>query len=224
MAKSVYSLVLSDEVIREIDQLAYRNQTNRSNMVNQILAEYVSVPTPEKRMQEIFNRMEALLLGTGVENDAFQLQSLPSETMFSLRSAIAYKYNPSVRYSVELYKQRDDDGAFGELRVGLRTQNQALIQCMSEFYNLWNSTECQYFEDIDAAADGEKYVRKLKLKTTDGTGEKLSGLTVGDVISTYIRTFDRALKAYFERVGSGRDTGAPIDAVYQQYLKGEVFV
>lgn len=224
MAKSVYSLVLSDEVIREIDQLAYRNQTNRSNMINQILAEYVSVPTPEKRMQEIFNRMEALLLGTGVENDAFQLQSLPSETMFSLRSAIAYKYNPSVRYSVELYRQRDEDGAFGELRVGLRTQNQALIQCMSEFYSLWNRTECQYFEDIDAAADGEKYVRKLKLKTTDGTGEKLSGLTVGDVISTYIRTFDRALKAYFERVGSGRDAGAPIDAVYQQYLKGEVFV
>jgi len=41
MAKSVYSLVLRDEVVAEIDRLAYRMNTNRSNMINQILAEYV---------------------------------------------------------------------------------------------------------------------------------------------------------------------------------------
>ena len=39
MAKSVYSLVLRDEVVAEIDRLAYRMNTNRSNMINQILAE-----------------------------------------------------------------------------------------------------------------------------------------------------------------------------------------
>ena len=32
MSKSVYSLVLSDEVVQEIDRLAYRNNTNRSKI------------------------------------------------------------------------------------------------------------------------------------------------------------------------------------------------
>ena len=39
MKKTVYSLVLSEDVVREIDKLATRRGTNRSNMVNQILAE-----------------------------------------------------------------------------------------------------------------------------------------------------------------------------------------
>ena len=39
MGKSVYSLVLMDEVVDAIDQMAYRNNTSRSNLINQILAE-----------------------------------------------------------------------------------------------------------------------------------------------------------------------------------------
>lgn len=48
MKKSVYSVVLSDEVIAKVDRIAYMNNTNRSNMINQILADYVSLTTPEK--------------------------------------------------------------------------------------------------------------------------------------------------------------------------------
>ncbi|MBR6623769.1 MAG: ribbon-helix-helix protein, CopG family, partial [Ruminococcus sp.] len=59
MQKSVYSIVLSDDVVAQIDRLAYRHNTNRSNMINQILAEYVSYVTPEKRMQDTFARMES---------------------------------------------------------------------------------------------------------------------------------------------------------------------
>ena len=39
MKKSVYSLVLSDNVVRAIDDLAYKMGTNRSNLINSILAE-----------------------------------------------------------------------------------------------------------------------------------------------------------------------------------------
>ena len=46
MKKNLYSLTLSDDVVREVDALAHRMGTNRSALVNQILAEYVSVPTP----------------------------------------------------------------------------------------------------------------------------------------------------------------------------------
>ena len=42
MKKSVYSLVLMDDVVDAIDKLAYSMNTSRSNLINQILAEKVS--------------------------------------------------------------------------------------------------------------------------------------------------------------------------------------
>ena len=63
MSKSVYSLVLRDEIVEKLDRLAYSRNTNRSSLINQILAEYVSYVTPEKRMRDIFDRLEDLLRG-----------------------------------------------------------------------------------------------------------------------------------------------------------------
>ena len=61
MKKNLYSLTLSDEVVREVDALAHRMGTNRSALVNRILAEYVSVPTPERRWNDIFEAIEELM-------------------------------------------------------------------------------------------------------------------------------------------------------------------
>ena len=124
--KNVYSIVLSSDIVEKIDRLAYENGTNRSNMINQILAEYVSYTTPEKRFREIFQHMQDML-----EGGTFKMLE-PSDTMFSLRSALAYKYNPTVKYSVELY--RGEAQELGELRVSLRTQNAGLLLYMTQFY------------------------------------------------------------------------------------------
>ena len=61
MGKSVYSLVLSDDVVEKIDQAAYQKNTSRSNLINQILAEYVSFVTPEKHMQDIFRALTQII-------------------------------------------------------------------------------------------------------------------------------------------------------------------
>ena len=37
MKKSVYSLVLMDDVVNAIDDMAYQMNTSRSNLINQIL-------------------------------------------------------------------------------------------------------------------------------------------------------------------------------------------
>ena len=55
MKKTLYSLVLNDEVVREVDALAHRMGTNRSNLINQILAEYVNYTTPEQRINEVLS-------------------------------------------------------------------------------------------------------------------------------------------------------------------------
>ena len=39
MNKTVYSLVLSDDVVEAVDRMAYARGTSRSNLINQILAE-----------------------------------------------------------------------------------------------------------------------------------------------------------------------------------------
>ena len=70
MNKSVYSLVLMDNVVGEVDKLAYEMGTSRSNLINQILAEYVRYTTPEMRMRAIFDEMEKLMQGV----DSFQIQ------------------------------------------------------------------------------------------------------------------------------------------------------
>ncbi len=223
MGKSSYSLILSDEVVRAVDALAYQNNTNRSNMINQILADAVSYQTPEKRMQEIFARMEAVLLDHDFGHSPFQLQGLPTDTLFSLRSAIEYKYNPSVRYSVELYRQMKD-GAIGELRVGLRTQNKKLLAELDRFYSLWNAVETHYFPETAASAENGKYSRLLRLRVPKDPETDISELTVGDVISRYINTFDKALKAYFSSDTSEEELLASIDRIYQDYRKEEVYV
>lgn len=49
MKKTLYSLMLSEEVMREIDALAHKMGTNRSNLVNMILAERWKCAHPSSR-------------------------------------------------------------------------------------------------------------------------------------------------------------------------------
>ena len=156
MQKSVYSIVLSDDVVAQIDRLAYRHNTNRSNMINQILAEYVSYVTPEKRMQDTFARMESILRTA----DTFQVLMQPTDSTMTLRSAIAYKYNPSVRYAVELYRTPGEE--IGELRVSLRSQNSTLLLYLTQFFRLWMQIESAYLPRISYHAEDGRLTRSLR--------------------------------------------------------------
>lgn len=59
--KSVYSIVLSDRVVEQVDALAYENGMSRSAMINHILAEQLSLTTPEQQMRSILSAAEELL-------------------------------------------------------------------------------------------------------------------------------------------------------------------
>ena len=204
--KNVYSIVLSSDIVEKIDRLAYEQGTNRSNMINQILAEYVSYTTPEKRFREIFRQMETLL-----SENAFKALA-PSDTMLSLRSALAYKYNPTVKYNVELYRAGQDE--IGELRISLRTQNAGLIAYMTEFYRLWAAIEMKYRGTIPFLIADGKYSRKLVLCNTVGAKE----IDLGRVIASYIETLDKSLKAFFRYSDFPEQGAAEAEAIYREYL------
>ena len=61
MSKSVYSLVLSDEVMALVDRVAYKNGQSRSNFVNGLLAASLCYETPEMKIKDIFASVENLL-------------------------------------------------------------------------------------------------------------------------------------------------------------------
>ncbi len=204
MKKSVYSLVLSDEIVDAVDILAYKNGTSRSAMVNSILANYVSYKTPEMRLGEIFKNIENILC----VGDEFQILAPPSDTMLNLRSALAYKYNPTVRYSVQLYKTAGDEG-IGELRVSMRTQNESLISGVQGFYRAWIAAEKEYLGDIEYKIERDRFFRKIYYK-------RENGIPAEQIISDYIKVFDKAMKEYFRRLDDPESARAAVRKIYKE--------
>lgn len=215
MQKSIYSLVLSDGIVQEIDRLAYLRGRNRSQLINEILAEYVSYITPEQRIRTAFARISSMLDG----QESFRLMAPPSDTLLSLGSALLYKYNPTVRYSVELF--RDGEGDVGEFRVSLRTQNATLTALLTQFYRLFAHIEHSVAESGAHWEDG-RYFRPLRPKalTRAAAVQEITPEQTGELIADFIRTFDAALKAFFS------DPSDPyrVEAVYRNYLKSHTVI
>ena len=204
LKRSVYSLVLSDDVIEAIDNMAYSLNTSRSNLINQILAEKVSLITPEKRMDSIFNEIQKLMF-----EECYQIQERQSDSLMYIRSSIKYKYRPTVRYSVELFRNSND--GIGQLKVTFRTQNQMLLKLIDSFFNVWAKLEGTYSNNkISYIIEVGKFTRVFNSTSSD----------VGMAISEYIHTFDTALKHYFK---NPNDLTA-IKNIYEKYLSKGIVI
>jgi len=210
MKKSLYSLILSDEVVAQIDKLAYKSNTNRSNMVNQILADYVSYTTPEKRMSEIFSYLENIFS----PDDSIQTMLTNSSSMMNLRSSLDFKYNPTVKYSVELYRTKSNE--IGELKVSMRTQNAKLILYLIQFFKLFAKIESKYLPYSECYMENEKFTRKLKLHTQ---GEVTTAI-LSEVIAEYIKMFDNCLKAFFYNIDDFSSCANEIENIISSYVRG----
>ena len=207
MHKSIYSLVLADDVVAAVDEMAYRLHTSRSNLINQILAERLSCVTPEMRMQAVFSRMEELA-------GSFRILEQTSAHMLSLQSRLDYKYKPTIQYFVELYRV-PKEGEDGRLRVQLRTQNQTLITVLEQFFRLWAALEEHYIP----AATGTVYrVSPGRLeRSIRNPGVEEDAL--GELIGGYVRLFDKYLKAYFAGIAHPQETAQRLETAFREEAK-----
>lgn len=200
MGKSVYSIVLNDAVVEAIDEMAYRLGTNRSNMINQILAEKVSYITPEQKIRNILSNVERL-----IDNNVFQILLPTGDSSLMIKSAFKYKYNPSVNYSVVLNKSGGE--STGELRVNFRTQNATLLRELDNFLKIWTSLENHYLKIKPKFVIGKgKYTRELMLPSND-----INDDMAGQLITEYIQAFDKIIKFYFQ--------GADVKDVEREYIE-----
>lgn len=218
MGKNVYSLVLMDDVVAKIDQMAYSMNTSRSNLINQILAEAVSYTTPEKRIRSIFDEVTRLFN----QENSFQIQLQPSDAMLSIRSALRFKYNPTIRYAVELYRSRGQ--AFGELRVMTRTQSRQLLALLNNFFQdliyLEQAYAKKYFpgKQVEYRLEEGRLARTFVLKGGEDGRAEPTDEELGGAIADYIKMVDDAVKTYFEHSDRPQEALQRLESVYQSYL------
>jgi hypothetical protein len=210
MKKTLYSLMLSDDVVREIDQLAHRQGTNRSALVNQILAEYVDMVTPERRIGDIFRQIGEIL---GSDRELVPYVA-PNAMTMSMKSSLQYRYRPTVKYSVELYRDRRE--ALGELSVVFRTQSESLLSAMSEFFHLWKQIEDELIapylsRPVEYALYSGRFTRSIAV----ADNRSYSTADIASAISAYVRLFDRLMKGYL----GGSMPAAQVREEYVQYLQ-----
>ncbi|MBQ7011527.1 MAG: hypothetical protein IJN63_07445 [Clostridia bacterium] len=211
MKKSIYSLVLSDAVIEGIDRMAYGMGISRSALINKILAETVSYTTPEQRMEEVFRSLESLIRQSG----SYRITAQPSTTMFSLTAPLTYKYNPTVKYSLELYRDHGNGGEAGVLRISLRSKSDALMELLAAFYMLWSSLEKRATGKHGILTEDCRYVKPIY------PASEMSPKEFGQGIADYIRAIDRAMAIFFSRLDTPAIATREIEAAYLSYLNSK---
>ena len=216
MSKSVYSLVLTDEIVQAIDSLAYRMNTSRSALIDRILAEKLSMQTPEIRMRNIMEN-----IGSFFDDEIFRLQTAAGDGGMLIKSPLPYKYKPTIRYSVELLRE---DRYLGRLKVSFRTQNMALMELMNDFLTCFANIERRYlsrFDGIDVVMqiDNDKMVRMLnKPLIKDGRSVSDPNL-IAEAIADYVNFLDRAIKLYFENADNRKQAVSLVDSLYNERIK-----
>lgn len=208
LKKTLYSLMLNDEVVHEVDLLAHRLGTNRSALINQILAEYVNYTTPERRINDVLSAIEQLMQ----PNSDLVPFFAPNSYSMSLKSSLEYKYRPTVKYEVQLFQGEEEN--IGELSVVFRTQSASLISVMTEFFRLWKSIEDAHLTPLTghrqhyALYEG-RFTRSIAAPDRDCTTDQLAS-----ALSEYIKLFDKLMKAYV----SGRLSAHEVEAAYYSQM------
>jgi len=205
--KSVYSVILSDELVRRLDAVAYENEVSRSVMLNKILADYLMVETPDTVMENIFTSMENLF--GAVSGMRFVNQA--SISMASVMSALDYRYNPKIKYSVELFPAGD----LGQLKISLRSQNPVLIDLLEGFYSFFISLEEKYIGKRTYGYGDNRFVRIL-LRPNG-----LSPKKMGEEITTFVVCFDKLLRTFFANLSDIEYAKKRVENEYLLQLKSK---
>ena len=190
MAKSLYSLILSDEVVSRIDRMATRQGMNRSQMVNRILAEYCSLVTPEKQIESVLDAVTRLMDGDGELASFFT----PNQPAMFFKTSLEYRYRPTVRYDLKLRAQ-PRDGSVGELTVAIRTTSEELLSLADRYFRLRMEAETRAAPDnppVYTLSPGR--LTRMIPSPPEGTPPE----ELAERISEYVRLFDRDLKAFIK--------------------------
>ena len=164
-------------------------------------------------MKDVFTSLEQFM------DEQFQIQFMPSDSMLSIRSPLRYKYKPTIRYSVELY--RNPGSYAGRLKVQFRTQNLQLICLLQSFFEFWiSSLEGKYLpgrihDSIRYELNDGRFSRELLFPPEE---QKLTSEEFGNSIAEYIQLLDSMIKEYFAGLDDLEAAAGRMEKEYIAYL------
>ncbi len=216
MAKSIYSLVLSDDVVDAIDALAASSGVSRSAMCDRILAERVERVTPEMRLKEIIDAVRR-----SVDKEFFYTEP-PTNSSLSCRSTLKYRYKPTVRYSFEIYSEGAKRA--GRLKVAFRTTSEKLIDDLTGFFRCWAALEQRYIarslsEDIICTVEDGRFTRTLNMPPDDVSDDDM-----GAAVADYMAMFDGTMKCYFAQLPEIRKAVAAAERYYSEVIREQKII
>ena len=212
MIKSVYSLMLFDEIVEKIDQIAYENNTNRSQLINDILAEKIGLVTPEQKIQKILEQLDENF------SDTLSVSQINKNSSIQFGKSLKYKYRPKVRYSYEFISSKR--GKYAVLKISSRTKSENLNDHFDEFFKLIASIEKAQRADHGDLAENltnHKFVRAF-----EDEGEFTQDIeTVTDNLTRYLKMIDRAMNVYFSKVDEAekKDLLDVLETIYREDYK-----
>ncbi len=197
MKRSLYSLILSDDVVSRVDEVAGRSGTNRSHLIDEILADYVELVTPAKRTRRIFEQTEKLL-------DDLNVTYAEHDNSLVVKSELDYRYHPTLRYDIEV----GDKSA--SLAISYRTRSIEFDSLMMRFFELWTDAEKELMPNEKAEYSA---VSGRWSKTEPFPEHALSD--PGKRVSGYLKTLDDTLKKFV----SGKIDAEGIRKEYRKAVK-----
>ncbi len=182
MSKSIYSLLLSDEVVHQLDMLAATRGLSRSAVIDAILADYAGVSNGDEKMRSVWQEMEKMLARTHTMHFVNNAQT----NLAQIVTTLPFKYSPKIRYQLELSGKNDRICA---ITLNTRTQNPLLTTAFNNFYERLAVLERQYLNNVSARFGNGKYVSVLY-------GNKNEPTNVACEILEYVVTLDGMLRSW----------------------------
>ena len=134
----------------------------------------------------------------------------------SVKSSLNYKYRPTIRYEVQLY--REPEQYIGELNVIIRTQSDPLINALTAFFRLLKKLEDAYISEYVGPIRYELYDGHFVRSIAVPRSRDYSGDEVGDAITNYVEMLDNLMKDFIARGKSPEQ----IEKHYVEYLKNGI--
>ncbi len=209
MKKMVYSLMLFEEIVEKIDQMAYEKNTNRSQLINEILAEKIGMVTPEQKIQQILERLDENF------SETLSVSQINKNSSIQFGKSLKYKYRPKIRYSYEFISNQE--GRYAVLKISSRTKSERLNAHFDYFFDLISKIEKKELKEGQDHQSNHKFVRTFKEEGELSKDVK----TVSENLTSYLKMMDQAMNAYFSGIDRGqvKDISATLEDIYHQFYQ-----
>lgn len=208
-----------DELIEVIDRLAYEKNTNRSQLINDILAKEVGLLTPEQRVSNI---IDDIIRNIKIRPTNLQLVTKNEGNSLQYGTFLKYKYNPNIKYSFEF--NTSNNKKYVMLKVNSRTTSRDLAAHLDNFFNIISYVDRQRSNEIHSSDINISMPRNSNNRFCrvflSGMQESARENEVAKFLSNYLLMIDQSMKYYFTHYNniSVQNLTYNIDKIYCNYL------